>query len=114
AFGGNFVFAPNELCTFTYRTAIPYRYRTGTGPIYGGGDGDTDPDASFDGEIIPHDADHENHYEATGVYLGNSYGDGTTSTPEDDLPQHVASGYHSIAKSNDNNDVLQDDRVRFT
>jgi hypothetical protein len=114
AYGGNFVFAPNELCTFTYRTAIPYRYRTASGPIYGGGDGAADPDASFDGGIIPHAADHQNRYNATGIYQGNSYGDGSTTTPDDDPIQHVASGYHSIAKSNDNGDVVQDERVRFT
>lgn len=104
---------PSEVCTIGYDTAIPYRYRTGadTGLIVGGG--------PFTGAIIPTDVTHINTYEATGFYQHPIFGptpsaDGTTSTPQDDVPAQVTSGYHSIAKSVSSGSVLQDDALTYT
>lgn len=104
---------PGEVCTIGYDTAIPYRYRTGadTGLVVGGG--------PFTGAIIPTDVTHINTYEATGNYQHPINGptpssDGTTSTPQDDVPATVTSGYHSIAKGVSSGDVLQDDELTYT
>lgn len=103
--------APGEVCTFGYETAIPYRYRTAAGPLLGGG--------PFDGAIIPTDVTHENTYEATGFYDPPGpdlipSADGTTSTPLDDAPGVVTSGYHSIAKSVSSSGVQQDSPLTYT
>ncbi len=104
---------PSEVCTIGYDTAIPYRYRTGadTGLIVGGG--------PFTGGIIPTDVTHINTYEATGDYEHPLNGptpssDGTTSTPQDDVPAEVTSGYHSIAKGVSSGNVLQDEALTYT
>jgi LPXTG-site transpeptidase (sortase) family protein len=104
---------PSEVCTIGYDTAIPYRYRTGadTGLIVSGG--------PFTGTIIPTDVTHINTYEATGDYEHPVNGltpssDGTTSTPQDDIPAEVTSGYHSIAKGVSSGNVLQDQALTYT
>ncbi|MBZ0292124.1 MAG: isopeptide-forming domain-containing fimbrial protein, partial [Anaerolineae bacterium] len=110
-YGPGTVLQPGENCTFGYQTAIPYEYRTqADGIIVGGG--------PFSGGIIPTDVTHENRYNATGNYnptVDNIPGaDGSESTPLDDSPVTVTSGYHSITKSSDSSTVTQDALITYT
>ncbi|MBN1427110.1 MAG: DUF11 domain-containing protein, partial [Anaerolineae bacterium] len=114
-FGPGTLLSPDETCTFTYQTAIPYRERRFVdGLITSGG--------PFSGPIVGGpDATHENHYYATGNYEHPVNGDipqidGSIpgATPDDDAPVVISSSYHSITKGSSDSTVYQDTVVTYT